>query len=63
MTTFQFSASGGELMPISVYRSQMASEGLWDTPSEAILWAIYTDLQGLATRGAELEGGQLTTFQ
>ena len=36
----------------------MASEGVWDTTSDAILWAIYTDLQGSATRGAELESGQ-----
>ena len=43
----------------------MASEGVWDTPSDAMFWAIYNDLQGFATgtRGAELESGQLTTFQ
>ena len=41
----------------------MASEGVWDTPSGAILWEIYTDLHGFAARGAELESGQLTTFQ
>ena len=37
----------------------MASEEVWVTPSDAILWAIYTDLQVLAARGAELESGQL----
>ena len=39
----------------------MASEGVTYTPSDAILWAIYTDLYGI-TRGAELESGQLMGF-
>ena len=37
----------------------MAADGVFSTPSDAILWAIYTDLHGSATRGAELESGQL----
>ena len=38
----------------------MTSEGVSHTPSEAILWAIFTDLHGFAaTRGSELESVQL----
>ena len=33
--------------------------GVFSTPSHAILWAIYTELHGSATRGADLESGQL----
>ena len=36
----------------------MASEGVWDTPWDAMFWVIYTDLHEFATRGAELESGQ-----
>ena len=32
---------------------------VFSTPSDAILWAIYTDMHGSATRGADLESGQL----
>ena len=32
--------------------------GVFSTPSDAILWPIYTDLHGSATRGADLESGQ-----
>ena len=46
-------------MQISVYRLQNGGRGVFFTPSDAILWAIYTDLQGSATRGADLESGQL----
>ena len=35
----------------------MASDGVENTPSATILWAIYTD--GFATRGALLESGQI----
>ena len=42
---------------------KMAADGVFSTPSDAILWAIYTDLHASATRGADLESGQLTTFQ
>ena len=35
---------------------KMAADGVKNTP---ILWAIYTDLHGFATRGALLESGQL----
>ena len=48
-------------MQIRVYRSQMAADGVFSTPSDAILWAIYTDLQGFATRGALLESSQGST--
>ena len=34
---------------------KMGSDGIWDTPSVAILWKIYTDLHEFATRGALLE--------
>ena len=30
----------------------MAADGVFTTPSDASLWAIYTDLHGSATRGA-----------
>ena len=44
----------------SVYIAhKMASDGVENTPSAAILWAIYTDLHGFAARGALLESGQL----
>ena len=44
----------------SVYIAhKMAADGVFSTPSDAILWAIYTDLHRSATRGAELESGQL----
>ena len=36
----------------------MAADGVFSTPSDAILWAIYTDLHGSTTRGADLESGQ-----
>ena len=43
----------------SVYIAhKMASDGVENTPSAAILWAIYTDLHGIATIGALLESGQ-----
>ena len=41
----------------------MAADGVFSTPSDAIFWAIYTDVHGSATRGADLESGQLTTSQ
>ena len=45
----------------SVYIAQKrVSDGVENTPSAAILWAIYNDLHGFATRGALLESGQLT---
>ena len=53
-----FSAPSSKPMQISVYRSKKMAEEIWDTPSDAILWAIYTDLHGFATRGAELESGR-----
>ena len=62
-------SSSAPLVPVanpcrSLYIAQnMASEGVSQTPSDAILWAIYNDLQGFDTRGAELESGKLTTFQ
>ena len=34
---------------------KMATDGVFSTRSDAILWAIYTDLYGSATRGADLE--------
>ena len=37
----------------------MASEEVENTPSDAVLWAIFTDLREFATRGALLESGQL----
>ena len=46
----------------SVYIAhKTASEGVSHTPSDTILWAIYSDLHVFATRsiGAELESGQL----
>ena len=44
----------------SVYIAQkMVSEGVADAPSDAILWAIYTELHWVATRGTELESDQL----
>ena len=36
----------------------MLTNGVISTPSDAILWAIYTDLHGFANRGALLESGQ-----
>ena len=43
----------------SVYIAHiMASDGVENTRSAAILWAIYTDLHGFATGGALLESGQ-----
>ena len=44
-----------------VYRIQppMGYDGLENTPSAAILWAIYTDMHGFASRGALVESGQL----
>ena len=41
----------------------MASDGVENTPSAAILWAIYTVLYVFATRGALLESGQFQTLQ
>ena len=38
---------------------KLASDGVENTQSAAILWAIYTDLHEFATRGALLESGQL----
>ena len=38
----------------------MVADGVFSTPSDAILWAIYTDLHGSATTGADLESGQLS---
>ena len=38
----------------------MASDGVENTPSAAILWTIYTDRHGFATRGDLLESGQFT---
>ena len=44
----------------SVYIAyKMASEGVWNTPSDAILWGIYTDPHRFAAGGTELESGQL----
>ena len=50
-------------MQISIYRSQNGVDGVENTPSAAILWAIYTDLHGFATRGALLESGQYHRIQ
>ena len=37
----------------------MASDGVFFfTSSDSILWAIYTEMHGSATKGAELESGQ-----
>ena len=44
-------------MQISVYGSQ--NYGVFSTLSDAILWAIYTDMHGSATRDADLESGKL----
>ena len=41
----------------------MAAHGVENTPSTAILWAVYTDLHGFATRGADLESGQFTEHE
>ena len=41
---------------------KMASEGVWNTPLDAILGAAYTDLLEFAARGAELESGQFFLF-
>ena len=47
----------------SVYIAHnMASDGLENTSSAAILWAIYINLHGFATRGALLESGHLALY-
>ena len=40
----------------------MVYDGVENTPSDAMFWAIYNDLQGFATRGAELESGQRNPY-
>ena len=45
----------------SVYIAhKMVADGVFSTPSDAILWAIYTDLYGSATTGADLKSSQLS---
>ena len=45
-----------------VHNHKMAADGVFSTPSDAILLAIYTDLHRSATRGALLESGQFIGF-
>ena len=47
----------------SVYIAhKMAADGVFSTPSDAILWAIFTYLHGFATRGTDMEICQLWLF-
>ena len=48
-TTFQLSTSSANVLHIP--HPSMASDGVWDTPWDAILWAIYTDMHVVATSG------------
>ena len=47
----------------SDFIAHMAADGVFSTPSDAILRAIYADQQGASTRGADLERISLTKWR